>query len=156
MTNQNSRPALHDLVSREASLPSRIRYTGLLLAGAGIAALISLLWATEPSLPLRTQVAFGAIVAIGLAWAVFASWQLSTRRALYATDRVIAGWMAVGASTLFTILAVVMAASRSTSAQLAVALVGVASIAGAFLALHLARGRRRELQRRLAEIETEA
>jgi hypothetical protein len=48
------------------------------------------LWATEPVLPVRTQAAFGLMIAASLTWAVFAGWVLARRRVLFGADRVLA------------------------------------------------------------------
>jgi hypothetical protein len=47
---------------------------------------------------LRTHIAFGAIVVIGLAWTGFAWWVLANRRVMLANQCVIASWMALAFS----------------------------------------------------------
>ena len=103
--------SIHDMqaqLARELSLPARLGHTALLVVAASVSALTASLWLTEPALPLRTHIAFGAIVVIGLAWTGFAWWVLANRRVMLANQRVIASWMAVGFTALFLIGAVIL------------------------------------------------
>ena len=95
-------------MARELSLPARLGHTALLVVSASVSALTASLWLTEPALPLRTHIAFGAIVVIGLAWTGFAWWVLANRRVMLANQRVIASWMAVGFTALFLVGAVIL------------------------------------------------
>src|ERR671916_3074746 len=89
-----------DRILRGLSLPRRISYVVAGLCGLLGAAMLAMLWATEPArLPARTQLAFGALILVGLAWAAFAAWALA-RRPLFAMDRLVAAALAVGFSTL--------------------------------------------------------
>lgn len=90
------------LITTELSLPSRLGYTLLLLSSLAAAGVTGALLLTEPGLPLRTQVAFAVMTAIGLSWAAFAVWVLTRRRVLLAGHRIVAGRMAVGFTALFT------------------------------------------------------
>ena len=150
MTSKND---LSKLVAREASFPVRLRYTALLLAGTAMAALVGLLWATEPGLPVRTQISFGAMVLIGLGWATFAAWVLARRRPLFALDRVVAGWMALAASLLVSGIGIVIAAARSSASLTAVISIGAVAISASSGVLWRASRRRRALQARLANID---
>ena len=87
--------------ARELALPSRLGYTALLVAALAVAGVTGSLWATEPSLPARTQAAFAACVAIGLSWAGFAAWVLTRRRVLFANHRVYAARLATAFSGVF-------------------------------------------------------
>jgi hypothetical protein len=103
--------SIHDMqaqLARELSLPARLGHTALLVVAASVSALTASLWLTEPVLPLRTHIAFGAIVVIGLAWTGFAWWVLANRRVMLANQRVIASWMAVGFTALFLVGAVIL------------------------------------------------
>jgi hypothetical protein len=103
--------SIHDMqaqLARELSLPARLGHTALLVVAASVSALTASLWLTEPALPLRTHIAFGAIVVIGLAWTGFAWWVLANRRVMLANQRVIASWMAVGFTALFLVGAVIL------------------------------------------------
>ncbi|WFE53847.1 hypothetical protein [Micromonospora sp. WMMD1155] len=94
------------------SLRRRVGYSAVALAGLTGSALISLLWATEPGLPPRTAVAFAVLVAIGLCWAVFGAWAVTRRTSLFARDRVVAGWLGLGAWLVFTVGALVITVPR--------------------------------------------
>jgi hypothetical protein len=133
------------------SLRRRVGYLAVGLAGLTGSALIGLLWATEPGLPQRTKVAFGALVAIGLWWAVFAGWAVTRRAPLFARDRVVAGWLGVGAWLVFTVGALIIAISRH---RLGLSLVGVVLALGVLAAVNLrvAWRTRGALMRRRAEL----
>jgi predicted signal transduction protein with EAL and GGDEF domain len=96
-----SAAALQRLLDTELSLPSRLGYVALLLAALTMTAVVTALWVTEPVLPLRAQIGFALIVAIGLSWIVFAIWALTHRRILFARHQIIAGRMAVIFTTVF-------------------------------------------------------
>jgi len=116
-------------MAREQSLPARLGHTALLVVSASVSALTASLWLTEPSLPLRTHIAFGAIVAIGLAWSGFAWWVLANRRVMLANQRVIATRMALGFTALFLIGAVILRSRLGAGAVVtSAALFAVASI----------------------------
>lgn len=139
---------------RGLSLPRRVTHVVAGLGGLAGASLIGYLWATEPDpLPARTQAAFAALIAIGLAWTVFGGWAL-TRHPLFAVDRVIAGWLAVVFSTLLTAGMVVLAVSRGGGAgALASAGLGLIAVAVAVAALVRARVYRRDLLTRQRSLE---
>jgi hypothetical protein len=140
---------------RGLSLPRSAGYAAVGLAGLTGAAMLSVLWATEPTpLPTRTKLAFAALIAVGLAWAAFASWTLA-RRPLFAADRVIAATLAVGFSALTTAGTVAVALARASTVGV-LAAVGVGLILILISTTMLARARtyravllarRRELER---------
>ncbi|MFV0132003.1 transmembrane transport protein [Streptomyces sp. HMX87] len=140
---------LERALAAEVSLRSRMRYVAVGLAGGCAAVLISVLWATEPEpLPPRTRAAFAGLIAIGLAWAVFAGWVLRRRRPLFARDRVLGARLALAATTVTGVSATALAAARGTVAEaLATALLGVVLIAAAAGLLVRAQSRRRALLR---------
>ena len=89
-----------DLLARlEAPLSVRRRlgYLAVGLAGLIGAGLIGTLWATEPALPAHTVAGFALLMLVGLGWAGFAGWALTRRAPLYAADRVLSAWIALGA-----------------------------------------------------------
>ncbi|MFE6286460.1 transmembrane transport protein [Streptomyces sp. NPDC057877] len=140
---------LERALAAEVSLGSRMRQVAVGLAGGCAAALIAVLWATEPRpLPVRTQVAFAGLIAVGLAWAVLAGWVLSRRRPLFARDRVLGARLALAASVVTGVAGTALAAARGTAPEaLTVALAGVALVVAAGLALARARSRQRGLAR---------
>ena len=93
---------VQEMARRELSTPTRIGYLLLLMFTLMGAGLIGTLWLTEPGpLPLRTQVAFGLLVAINLSWSALFGWVLTQRKVLFAIHSVIAGWMAVAFCSVF-------------------------------------------------------
>ncbi len=146
------------LAGAELSLKARMGYVALLLASAAMTAVVASLWLTEPSLPMRTQVAFGVMSLIGLSWCALASWALRARRPLFARDRVIAGGMAVSFTALFVVAALAAVAMVGSPATYGMLGTGVAMFALATALLFKARrrfaalaGRRLELERALAK-----
>lgn len=57
---------------------------------------------TEPSLPARTQIAFGLLLVFVLTWSGFLLWTLTRRKVLLVRHRVLAGRLAVLFCSLFT------------------------------------------------------
>ncbi|HEX5214555.1 MAG TPA: hypothetical protein VFV98_03780 [Vicinamibacterales bacterium] len=109
----------------ELSTPRKIRLVALILLALGVSGAVGSLLLTEPGLPLRTQAAFGAIVAIGASWVGFGVWALSTRRALYARQQVVATRLALVFGLLYTIGCLVLLASGVRAAGAAAAFGGV-------------------------------
>ena len=109
---QASPSAVRRAARSDLSFRARLAYVALLLVGTGGALATATLWATEPALPVRTHMAFGALTALNLGWAGLATWVLGTRRVLLGYDRVIAGRMAVTFSGVF-IAGMTAAAVRS-------------------------------------------
>jgi len=139
----------HSLVSGELSTPARLRTVLWLFASSAMATITASLWATEPALPTRTRMAFGAMTLMGLAWAICFTQVLRNRRVLFAHHRVIAGRLAVAFTTIFTASAVAVAAlvdPPQPAAPLA-ALLGAGMTAAAVVLLVQAHRRLRELRR---------
>ncbi|MER7282487.1 hypothetical protein ABT369_49455 [Dactylosporangium sp. NPDC000244] len=134
-------------LSGRLSLRRRLAVVAVLLAGAAMSLLTGLLWATEPALPTRTQAAFGAMIAVGLAWVAYAVWVLTRRLPLFALDRVVAAWLGLAATVAVAVPVAVIAARP-------VALLIVAVLLLAALA-NLRRGltRRAALLRRKRELD---
>ena len=82
-------------LGHELSMTRRLLLVLLVVVSLGISSGVASLLVTEAALPPRTQAAFAAIVAMGLAWATFGLWALTTRRALYAKQRVVATRLAL-------------------------------------------------------------
>ncbi|MFJ6631887.1 transmembrane transport protein [Streptomyces sp. NPDC091376] len=140
---------LERALAAEVSLRARMRHVAVGLAGGCGAALIAVLWATEPhSLPARTQAAFAALIALGLAWAAFAAWVLSRRRPLFARDRVLGARLALAATSVTGAAGTALAVIRGTTAEaLTTGLGSGVLVAAAGLLLVRAQARRRELLR---------
>lgn len=138
----------------ELARGQRLRALAMLLSALLVTGPLASLWATEPTLPLRTHLAFGGLVTIGVAWIALGGYLLAVRRPLYAEDRVLATGLAVGATTATGVASIVIAGLRGTALA-----VGAASMTSALLlavatALHVqARRRRSALLRRRRELE---
>jgi len=130
-----SAAALQRLVDAELSLPSRLGYVALLLAALTMTTVVGTLWATEPALPPRTQLAFGAIVAIGSSWVAFALRVLTHRRVLLARHRIVAGRMAVTFTSFFVLAALALGATTGGSGPYKAAAVGIVMLAAAVVVL---------------------
>jgi hypothetical protein len=144
------------LLAEEAGLPSRLRYTTLLLAGlCGAGVTLSLLL-TEPELPGRTRIAFTLLTGIGLAWAAFAAWVLARRRVLFAVHRVVAARMAIAFTGLFTLGALALGRWGGDGVPWAPAAgTGIALLGTAAVLLVRARRRVAALERRRRQLERE-
>lgn len=136
------------------SLPRRVGYVVAGLSGLLGAAMLAMLWATEPAqLPARTQLAFAGLILVGLAWAAFAAWALA-RRPLFAIDRLVAAALAVGFSTLAMVGALAVALARSSTAGVLAAVgLGLVTIAIATTMLIRARAYRAALFAQERELE---
>ena len=132
---------LHRLLDTELSRPSRLGHVALLLVSMAMTVVVMSLWLTEPALPARTRVAFGAMTVIGLSWMVFAGWVLTTRRVLLGRDSVVAGRLAVTFTAVFVAGALLVGYSAGGKAPFAAAGIGV-GLLGVAIAL-LVRARRR-------------
>jgi hypothetical protein len=143
-----------DHIVRGLSLPRRVGHLVAGFGGLAMAAAVGQLWATEPGeLPLRTRIAFTAVIGIGMTWAGFAAWALA-RRPLFAVDRVIAAWLAVTFSALMTLGMVTIALTRaSTAVVLACGGLGVTLTVVASTTVARARAYRRTLLARRHELE---
>jgi hypothetical protein len=142
------------LLRREVTLPSRLGYTALLVAGLLMACVTAALLVTEAGLPDRTRIAFAVLTSIGLAWSVFAGWVLARRRVLFAGHRVAGAVMAMVFTGAFTIGAVLVGRIRIMGeGWIAAALVGTTLFVAAALLLVRARARHAALVRRRTELE---
>jgi hypothetical protein len=108
MTDDEPRLSAEEMIARlEPSLSPwrRVRGVATLVAGAAGTVFVTALWWSEPGpLPGRTQLAFALFTVFCLAWACYGAWLLARRAPLFATDRVIAGWLALAASIATTTL----------------------------------------------------
>ena len=119
--NTSPRPdatQIRTLLQTELSSRHRLGYVFLLLFDLAMAAVIGSLWATETALPLRTQIAFAAMLVISLSWAVLFGSTLLRRRVFLAAHRLHASRLAVAFTGTFTagmlLLAMMDAELRTT------------------------------------------
>jgi hypothetical protein len=146
---------LHALLDTELSLRSRLGYVALLLAALMMTSVIASFWMTEPALPARTQVAFAAMVVIGLSWVGFALWVLTHRRVLLAPHSVVAGRMAVTCTGAFVIGALVLGYAEGSRGAFAAAAMGVGMLGAAAALLVRAHHRLDRLAERRRELDRE-
>jgi hypothetical protein len=144
------------LAGAELSLKARLGYVALLLASTGMTVVIASLWLTETALPLRTQLAFGAMCLIGVSWMALCLWALGARRPLFARDRVIAGRMAVAFTSVFLAGGVAAVFIAGNAASVGVLATGVALLALAIRTFVGARRRFAALAARRLELERAA
>lgn len=127
--------ALQQLADRELSLKARVGYVALLLAAMAMTSIVGTLWLTEPSLPLRTQMAFALMSLIGVAWTIFAVWVLKFRRVLLAYHRVVASRMAVVFSSIVLLGGLSLGYVRGGPSAYALAITGGVMLATAIVLL---------------------
>lgn len=137
---------LRALTRRTLSPGARYFHVSVLLLAAIMCVLVGALLLTEAGLPVRTQRAFGVLLALGAGWVVYASWVLANRHTLLAQQRVVAGWMAIVGTGAFlagsAIAVLVTPTAMTTTAVVAAATMFI----GAGVVLVRARRRTRELR----------
>ena len=144
------------VVAAELGLPSRLGYTLLLLASLAGVGVTGALLVTEPALPDRARVAFALMIAIGLSWAVFATWVLARRHVMLAGHHVVAARMAVAFTTLFTLGGSISAAvAGKPDTAYAIGGLGLTMLIVALTRLVRARRRVVTLSQRRAALERE-
>ena len=141
------------LAETHLSFRSRAGHLALLLASAGMGIVVAALLATEPSLPQRTMLAFGAMLLISLAWVAYACWVLTARRTLLANHRVVAGRIACLAAAIFTGGAALLGMTAQFPAAWAAAGLGAILLAVAMALLLRARRQYQALLARRQELE---
>ncbi|MEM7585135.1 MAG: hypothetical protein AAF560_17225 [Acidobacteriota bacterium] len=100
--------AVQRLLRDELSLSARLPYVFLMQFAAGMVIVVGSLWWTEEGLPLRTQVAFAAMCAVGLGWVAFCIWVLTRRRVLYARQQIVSSRLAMAFCAVFTVSSAVV------------------------------------------------
>ena len=143
------------LARGELSVKARLGYVALLLVSSAMTVGLLSLWLTEAHLPLRTHLAFGAMSLIGIAWAALSAWALTTRRVLFASDRVIAGRMSVVFTALFLAGAIAASLMTGSAAALGAAATGAVMFVIALRVLAGARRRFAELAAVRTELESQ-
>lgn len=90
-------------------------------------------------------------MAIGLCWAAFGGWAVTRRTPMFAQDRVVAGWLGLGAWLLFTVGALVITTLRHKLEPLLVVVVLALGVL-AIVNLRTARRARAALLRRKEQL----
>lgn len=144
---------LSSLADRELSAKARFGHVLLLLAALAMSTVVGSLCLTEPTLPARTRGAFAALTGIGLCWAAYAAWVLSSRRVLLAFQQVVAARMAVGFCAMALAGAAAVGVGHGIAAAWAAAAAFAALLLAAILLLVRARRRLRRLMARRDELE---
>ncbi|TMR20767.1 hypothetical protein ETD86_17945 [Nonomuraea turkmeniaca] len=141
-----------DRLESSLSPGRRVRAVAALVVGLAGAVFVAALWGSEPGpLPGRTHLAFALFTVFCLTWAGYGGWLVTRRVPLFATDRVIAGWIGLVASTVTTAVLAVVAVQRG--AGLGLVLVAGGLFAGVALVLVVrAHARRAALLRRKREL----
>lgn len=149
---------LRELTERTLSPAGRYAHVLLLLAAIAMGIVVLALLLTEPSLPLRTQAAFGAMVVIAACWVGYSLWVLFHRRPLLHAHRVVAGTLATVFSGVFASVTLIAAVVTGAAAAWLAGGLGVVMLVIALgLLVHARRrrlvllARRDELQRALAD-----
>ena len=155
MTVSGSANAMQLMAGGELSLRSRVGHVALLLAALGMTIVVSSLWVTEPVQPARLQLGFAVMVAIGVAWAAFATWVLTHRRPLFARHRIIAGRMAVTFTSVFIAGMLAVGYGLGRPAFYGAAAVGLVMLAAAAFLLARAHRAFAALAERRAALERE-
>ncbi|MDV3457195.1 hypothetical protein RZN05_09395 [Sphingomonas sp. HF-S4] len=133
------------IAAAQLSLWPRIAHGALLAAALAMTIVLVSLWLTEPDLPLRTRTAFAVLAAIGGLWSGYAAWVLTARRVLFARQRVVAGWLALAFTTIFTTGAFAIAAVTQSPAGWAAGSLGLGLIGVSTLVLLQSRARLADL-----------
>jgi hypothetical protein len=107
------------LVDAELSPRARLRTTALLVFALATTAIAIALSVTEPSLLVRTRIAFGLVSAAGLAWSVHLGHTLLHRRTPYVLHRIASATLAIGVGTVFLLAALLLAWLDPTQRALA-------------------------------------
>ncbi|MBT2749041.1 MULTISPECIES: hypothetical protein [unclassified Lysobacter] len=145
--------ALRRLLEHELSPGARLAYVGLLLLALAAGIAVASLWITEPSLPMRTQVAFAVLLAIALSWCGFAIWALRHRRVLYARHRLVSARMATLFCSVFSVGAFALAGSGGGPGAFLAGVLGLFMLALALALLVRAHRYYGGLQRRRSELQ---
>lgn len=133
--------AARRLVAAELAPPSRIAHGVLLGVASAMTLTILSLLLTEPALPVRTAAALIGLTVIGMAWSGYAFWALARRHVLYGAQRVVAGWIALGAATAFSLGGLAVGIGAGQPAGLVAGVSGVPTVIIAALMLSQARRR---------------
>jgi hypothetical protein len=126
-----------------------------MLVAMAMTVVVGSLWLTEPNLPSRTVLAFAVMVTIGILWMLYAVWVLTSRRVLFARQRVIAGWMAVSFTTVFLVGAISVGVTTGMRAAYPAGATAAIMLGAAIALLIKAQRNHARLARRLAALQGE-
>jgi hypothetical protein len=146
---------LQRLSRTELSRGARLGHVVLALAASAMSIVVASLWLTEPALPLRTQIAFAALSAIGVGWTAFSLWVLRTKRVMVARHRQVAGRLAVAFSGVFAVDCLVLVLAANTSAARPALAMSLGLLAIATVIWRRAETAHRTLLARRAQLERE-
>lgn len=137
---------LRSLTQRTLSSPARYFHVAVLVLALIMCSLLGALLLTEHSLPIRTQLAFVGLLALGAGWVAYAGWALATRDTLLVHQRLAAGWMAVAGTGAFFLCSAVAALVTTSSVAIAALAAAGTLLVGALVALGTALKRTQELR----------
>ncbi len=146
---------LQKITSHALSTRARFGHVGLLLAAIAISIILIALLATESAIPMRTRIAFSAMLAMSLSWAGYAIWVLKNRWTLLANHQIVAGKMAVAFTAIFTAASLALGFYTGKSTGFLAASMGVALLVIAIGLLARAKRRFTFLQNRRQQLERE-
>lgn len=141
------------LAESQSALRPRIGHLALMIVTIAASVALASLLATEDDLPLRTTAALATLLAINLSWAAYSAWVLTARNTMLFNHRVVAGWIAVSAATVFSAGAASIAFVTHFAAAYAAAGSGLILLAIAVALLMHAKRKLRALRLRRFEIE---
>lgn len=151
--NDEPRMSAEEMMGRLPLSPwARIRAVVALTAGLAGVVFVGALWISEPGpLPGGTRLAFALFMLFCLAWACFGGRLMMRGAPLFATDRVIAAWLALTASAVMTVVVTTIAVHRGTGLVFLLATGGVLIVVTVVLTVR-AHARRNVLLRRKREL----
>lgn len=149
---QGSEMAL-SLARKQVSFSSRVGHLTLLLVASGMSVALTSLLATESHLPTRTYTALSALLLLNISWVVYAAWVLTSRRTMLLNHRVVAGRIALGATTVFTLGAAALGYATGFGAAYLAAALGLSLTMTAAALLFRAQRGLNDLKRRRIELE---
>lgn len=147
--------AIRRIAEVELSTAPRLIHGALLAAALTMTVVVASLGLTEPDLPPRAAIAFAVLAAIGTGWTGYAIWVLTQRRVLYARQRVVAGWLAVTFTSIFTFGAFALGFAADLQAGFVAGGLGLVLMTAATLLLSRARRRLTALTARMRQLEAQ-
>jgi hypothetical protein len=97
MTPEQAQRLIHGELSKRA----RVSHAVLLVGALAMGCVVASIWATESGLPMRTHVAFFALVLIAAGWTTYSAWMLTRRVVLLVPHQVRAAQLALASTLVF-------------------------------------------------------